>query len=43
MSNRLLLLAPLVLLAHIAEEAPGLLDWLNRRVEPDYSDTTYSV
>lgn len=31
----LLALAPLLVLAHIAEEAPGLVAWLNRRVEPD--------
>ena len=31
----LLALAPLVFLAHVAEEAPGLIAWLNRRVEPD--------
>ena len=36
-SRRLYLLglAPLVVLAHVVEEAPGLLEWMNPRVEPD--------
>lgn len=29
----LLAIAPLVLLAHVAEEAPGLVSWMNRRLE----------
>jgi hypothetical protein len=33
--SRLLLLAPLVILAHVAEEAPGLVAWSNRHLEPD--------
>jgi len=33
--RRLLALAPLVLLAHVVEEAPGFLDWFNRHAEPD--------
>ncbi len=32
---RLLYLAPLVLLAHVMEEAPGLIAWMNRRFEVD--------
>ena len=35
MSRRLLSLAPLVFLAHVAEEAPGLIAWFNRHAEPD--------
>ena len=31
----LLALAPIVVLAHVAEEAPGLVAWMNRHVEPD--------
>lgn len=31
----LLALAPLVLLAHVLEEAPRFVDWFNRHVEPD--------
>lgn len=30
---RLLALAPLVLLAHVVEEAPGFIAWMNRRFE----------
>ncbi len=33
--SRLLLLAPLVFLAHFAEEAPGFIPWYNRHVDPD--------
>lgn len=40
-SRRLLSLAPLVVLAHVAEEAPGLADWLNRRVEPDLTTSGF--
>jgi hypothetical protein len=32
---RLLSMAPLVLLAHVVEEAPGLIPWMNRRFELD--------
>ncbi len=32
---RLLYLAPLVVLAHVVEEAPGLIAWMNRRFELD--------
>lgn len=37
----LLALAPLVVLAHIAEEAPGFLDWFNQHVEPDLGADTF--
>ncbi len=30
---QLLSLAPLVVLAHVVEEAPGLVDWMNRRFQ----------
>ena len=30
-----MLLAPFILLAHVAEEAPGFIPWYNRHVEPD--------
>jgi hypothetical protein len=36
-SPRTLYLAPLVFLAHVAEEAPGFPEWFNRHVEPDIS------
>lgn len=38
-SNRIrfLALAPVVFLAHVAEEAQGFLDWFNRHAEPDLS------
>lgn len=32
---QLLSLAPLVVLAHVVEEAPGLVDWMNRRFQLD--------
>ena len=34
---RLLSLAPLVFLAHVVEEAPGLIAWMNRRFELDFT------
>lgn len=34
-SPRVLLLAPVMVLAHVAEETPGLVAWLNRHADPD--------
>jgi hypothetical protein len=34
---RLLLLAPLVFVLHVGEEAPGFVAWFNRLVDPDIS------
>lgn len=40
-SPRLLYLAPVVFLAHVAEEAPGLIAWLNRHAEPDLTPSDF--
>ena len=43
MRPRLLYLAPLVLLAHVMEEAPGLIAWMNRRFELDLTMSYFVV
>jgi hypothetical protein len=37
----LALLAPIVFVAHVAEEAPGFVSWFNRFVEPDISEALF--
>lgn len=41
--RRWLLLAPVVFLLHVAEEAPGLVDWFNRHVQPPMTQPIFIV
>jgi Protein of unknown function with HXXEE motif len=40
--SRLVLLAPLIFLAHVAEEAPGFVSWFNSLVRPGISQQLFS-
>ena len=42
-NSRLFLLAPLLVLAHVLEEGPRFLSWLNRRVEADMTMDSFIV
>jgi hypothetical protein len=39
--SRAILLAPLVFILHVIEEAPGFVEWANAHVEPDITTGTF--
>ncbi len=39
--SRAILLAPLFLICHVIEEAPGFVQWINAHIEPDITTETF--